>query len=217
MAAEGAHTIILIARNSKKIDQIEKKIHNLNNSSRCISLIADLSDHSEIMSLTEKIRGYIDKLDILINNAGYLVNNSFEGTSDKDIQQLLNVNFLAPVYLIRGLLALLKNAPDAHVVNIGSMGGVQGSLKFPGLSYYSASKGALAILTECLAEEFKNSTIKFNCLSLGSADTEMLREAFPGYKAATSAGEMAAFIKEFALKGHRYFNGKILPVALTTP
>jgi NAD(P)-dependent dehydrogenase (short-subunit alcohol dehydrogenase family) len=97
------------------------------------------------------------------------------------------------------------------------MGGFQGSVKFPGLSLYSASKGALAILTECLAEEYKEKGPKFNCLAIGSAQTEMLEEAFPGYQAPLSAGEMAGFIADFALNGHRFFNGKVLPVAVTTP
>jgi len=105
----------------------------------------------------------------------------------------------------------------AHIVNIGSMGGYQGSAKFPGLSLYSAAKGALAILTECLAEELKDRGIKANCLALGAAQTEMLAEAFPGYKAPLSAAEMAGFIADFSLHGSGFFNGKILPVSVSTP
>lgn len=217
MAAEGDHSIIIIARNEKRLKEVENRIFALNNSSRCITIAGDLSEHTEILRIAKLIHGSFNKIDILINNAGYLINRSFHETSQKDMHQLLNVNFLAPVNLIKELLSLLRHAEHAHVVNIGSMGGVQGTLKFPGLSFYSASKGALAIMTECLAEEFKHSNISFNCLSLGSADTAMLREAFPGYKAATTAQGMASFIKEFAFKGHNYFNGKILQVALTTP
>jgi NAD(P)-dependent dehydrogenase (short-subunit alcohol dehydrogenase family) len=103
------------------------------------------------------------------------------------------------------------------MVNISSMGGLQGSAKFPGLAFYSASKAALAVLTECLAEEFKGENIFVNCLALGAVQTEMLNEAFPGYKAPVSAGEMAKWIADFSLTGHKYFNGKILPVSLSTP
>jgi len=105
----------------------------------------------------------------------------------------------------------------SHIVNISSMGGFQGSMKFPGLSAYSTSKGALAILTECLAEEFKERGIKVNCLALGSSQTEMFEAAFPGMEAGTLAFEMGRYIAEFAQNGHKYFNGKILPVANTTP
>lgn len=217
MADEGGHSIIIIARNEKKLNYIAEQIAALNKSSSCLSIPGDLSDFNEIRRITQIVRDNFKKIDVLINNAGYLVNKPFQNTSQNEIQQLVNVNFLAPSYMIMELLGLFNNAENAHIVNIGSMRGVQGTLKFPGLSFYSATKGALAILTECLAEEFKYTNIRFNCLSLGSADTDMLREAFPGYKTATSAAGIASFIKDFAFTGHKYFNGKILPVALTTP
>ena len=153
-------------------------------------------------------------IDVLINNAGFLVNKSFGEMNSKDIQQQMRINFEAPYQLTQALLPIMgKSKNTAHVVNIGSMGGYQGSQKFPGLSAYSASKGALAILTECLAVEYRDRNIAFNCLALGSADTEMLRKAFPTYKSNMSAKEMADFISDFALNGQRFFNGKILPVA----
>ena len=105
----------------------------------------------------------------------------------------------------------------SHIVNITSMGGFQGSSKYKGLAYYSASKAALACLTECLATEFSEAGIKVNCLALGAVQTEMFEEAFPGYKAPVDAREMGEFIADFALKGHKFFNGKILPVAVGNP
>ena len=97
------------------------------------------------------------------------------------------------------------------------MGGFQGSSKYRGLSYYSAAKAALSCLSECLAEEFREDGIIVNCLALGSVQTEMLEEAFPGYKAPVSAREMAELIADFAVKGSRFFNGKIIPVAFSNP
>ena len=85
------------------------------------------------------------------------------------------------------------------------------------VSAYSSSKAALANLTECLAVEFKEKNIAVNCLALGATQTEMLSEAFPEYKAPLTAKEMAEFIVYFSLNGHRYFNGKIIPVALSNP
>jgi NAD(P)-dependent dehydrogenase (short-subunit alcohol dehydrogenase family) len=114
-------------------------------------------------------------------------------------------------------MPLLLKAQQSHVVNISSMGGVQGSVKFPGLSSYSSAKAALAVMTECLAAEFKESPVRFNTLALGSVQTEMLEEAFPGYKAALNPAEMAAFIMDYALKGGQYMNGRIIPVSLSTP
>ncbi len=104
-----------------------------------------------------------------------------------------------------------------HVVNVTSMAGYQGSSKFNGLSYYSASKAALGSLTECLAEELKDESIKVNALAIGAVQTEMLEEAFPGFKAPLQPSQMAEFMKWFTLEGPVFFNGKVLPVSLSTP
>ena len=87
-----------------------------------------------------------------------------------------------------------KLSSSSHVVNISSIGGLANTSKFPGLSAYSSSKGALNILTEMLAEEYKETSIKFNTLALGAVQTEMLEEAFPGYNAPISPNEVSKFI-----------------------
>lgn len=156
-------------------------------------------------------------MDILINNAGYLVSESFEKLSMPDIDAMFNINCIAPVLLIKALLPHMGKTSHTHVVNISSMGGFQGSVKFAGLSWYSASKAALACMTECLQTENKDQHIAFNCLALGAVQTEMLGEAFPGYKAPLSAVEMAEFIGQFALKAGLVMRGKIIPVSLSTP
>ncbi len=154
-------------------------------------------------------------IDILVNNAGTLVTSGFMDFDSREAKRVMDTNFFGPAFLIRILKPLM--AKGSHVVNISSMGGFQGSTKYPGMSYYSASKAALACLTECLAAEFGESGIAFNCLALGSVQTEMLEEAFPGHKAPVSAAEMARFIAGFAINGHKYFNGRILPVTVSDP
>ena len=155
------------------------------------------------------------KVDILINVAGLLVPKSFMDFTNSEARLMMETNFFGPASVIRILKPLMPEG--SHIVNISSMGGFQGSSKYRGLSYYSASKAALACLTECLAEEFRVSGVKVNCLAIGSVQTEMLEEAFPGYRAPVSAKEMGEFISDFALNGHKVFNGKILPVALSNP
>ena len=162
-----------------------------------------------------KIKAHIQHVDILIYNAGVLVNKPFVDLTDSEINQMVSVNFTSAVRLIKELIPMMSD--NSHVVSISSMGGFQGSAKFPGLSIYSATKAALAVLTECLAEELKSSGVAFNCLALGAVNTEMFAEAFPDYQAQISAAEMGTYIAEFALNGHKLFNGKILPVSLSTP
>ena len=155
-------------------------------------------------------------VDILINNAGALVNRPFSAITKEDLMKVYGTNVFGPIQLIQNLIP--KFSSDAHIVNISSVGGVTGSVKFPGLSAYSSSKGAMTILTECLQAEFGDSTSwSFNCLALGAVQTEMLEEAFPGYVAPIDAAAMAAYICGFALNNHRVMRGRVVEVAMSTP
>jgi short-subunit dehydrogenase len=153
----------------------------------------------------------------LVNNAGLLLKRDFGAWSIDDMRRLYQVNVVTPLMLVQALVEQLGSSDPGHVVNIGSMGGVQGSVKFQGLLGYSTSKGALVTLTECMAEELKDRGVRVNCLCLGAVDTEMLREAFPGFQAPVTAEEMGAFVARFSLEGRNLFNGKVLQVATGTP
>lgn len=206
------NNVFAIARNSEKLSALSAEI---NQPDRFHFLAFNLHTSDYTKQLVPEIRTWLGRVDILINNAGSLLHKSFQEISDEDFDTIFDMNVKSPFKMIRDLLPLFNKL--AHIVNISSMGGVQGSVKFPGLSLYSASKGALAILTECLALEFKDLQLYVNALAIGAVQTEMLAEAFPGYQAPLHPDQMASFIKEFALTGHRYFNGKILPVSLSTP
>ena len=163
----------------------------------------------------ETILEKVDKVDVLINNAGAIAVKPFIDLTRDEIQEIYQVNVIGVMECIQACLPKMK--AGSHIVNISSMGGFQGSSKFPGLSAYSPSKAAVASLTELLAEELKETGIRVNCLCLGAVQTEMLEKAFPGYQAPHSADEMASFIADFALNGGHFFNGKILPVSISTP
>ncbi|NJM14377.1 MAG: SDR family oxidoreductase [Bacteroidales bacterium] len=210
---QDGHMVCALSRNILPLKALAKSHANL------MSVEFDINKiHSHAGELTKKLRQHFgSSAHILINNAGTLFNKTFEGTTQEEAALMFGTNFFGAAGLIKALLPMLKECDKAHVINITSMGGVQGSAKFAGLSHYAASKAALNVLTECLAEEYKHTNIKFNALALGAVQTEMLNEAFPGYKAPLSAREMAGFITRFSLTGHNYFNGKILPVSLSTP
>jgi len=205
------HDVLAIARSEDKLKILRNECEN----GRITILPLNLNSDKLEEELPRMVSSNFSPLDILVNNAGILVNKPFESLSNDDFDHVFETNVKGPFRLIRLLKPYLGNG--SHIVNIGSMGGFQGSAKFPGLSLYSASKGALSVLTECLAEEFKNDGISVNCLALGAAQTEMLEAAFPGYKAPVSAAGMADCIYGFAISGHQFFNGKILPVSVSTP
>ena len=179
----------------------------------CLSI--DIAVEEEMHEIDKFIASTWKKADVIINNAGCLVNKPFAQLSQSDFERVYKVNVFGVANLIRTCLPYMIKG--SHVVSISSMGGIQGSSKFAGLAAYSSSKGALITLSELLAEEYKEQGIAFNVLALGAVNTEMLEEAFPGYIAAISAKEMADYIFNFALTGSKFYNGKVLQVSSTTP
>ncbi|MBK77781.1 MAG: short-chain dehydrogenase [Flavobacteriaceae bacterium] len=178
-------------------------------------VIFDITDQKSIDNIKNIIKKEFKVVDILINNAGKLINKPFLDMSMEDFDSVFRVNLFGVANLIKNLYPMFNKS--SHVVNISSIGGIIGSSKFNGLTAYSSSKGALNILTEVLAEEFKESGPKFNSLCLGSVQTKMLEEAFPGYKGQVKPKDMAKFIFDFANKGSSFFNGKVIPVSLSNP
>lgn len=175
----------------------------------------DISSEKSISKVVKLISEELKQVDVLINNAGNLINKPFSQTSFHDFESIYKVNVFGLAELVRQFIPYF--CKSSHVINISSIGGIAGSSKFSGLSAYSSSKGALNILTEMLCEEFKDSGPSFNCLALGAVQTEMLEEAFPGYQAQVSSLEMANYIYKFSLEGNKFFNGKIIPVSTSNP
>jgi NAD(P)-dependent dehydrogenase (short-subunit alcohol dehydrogenase family) len=205
--SEAGHKVLALSRNSKPISDLKLK--------NVTALKFDIATETDIKLLKIHMESYMDQVDVLINNAGFLVNKPFAEITSEEFKRCYDVNVFGVASLIRTALPFMKK--DGHVLNISSMGGIQGSVKFPGLSAYSSSKGAIITLTELLAEEYKETGPSFNVLALGSVQTEMLEEAFPGFKAPLSATEMAQYIMDFSLTGNKFYNGKILQVSSTTP
>ncbi len=215
LAKKAKHHIVAISRNGPALLELAESCRLSCPDSLVIPCEFDLSRFDCYPDLRKQISAMIPVCDILINNAGKLVNKLFSNVGPGEFDDTFNVNVKSPFFLTQALIPIFSKG--AHVVNIGSIGGVQGSKKFPGLAAYSASKGALAILSEVLAEELAGLQISVNCLALGAVQTEMFMDAFPGAEALQHPDRMAEFIAEFALTGHRYFNGKVVPVSLSVP
>ena len=204
--ADNGHKVLALSRNPGPI--LEMSHANI------ATFDFDLCKSSDFKKVTDFIAAW-DSVDILINNAGSLLNKPFLETTAQEFESVYRVNVFGLAELTR--VVLPKMSRNGHVVTISSMGGVQGSMKFPGLSAYSSSKGAVITLTELWAEEFKEHGPSFNVLAIGAVQTEMLAEAFPGFEAPVTALQMATYIKEFALTGQELYNGKLLQVSNSTP
>jgi NAD(P)-dependent dehydrogenase (short-subunit alcohol dehydrogenase family) len=214
LTLDSKNTIVAIARSADKLRKLLEIAKGINPDCNLLPVEFDIvnDDYAALMPFLKERLGHID---ILINNAGALINKPFLETTAADLADMFESNVLGHFNMIQHTYPLMNTG--SHIVNIGSMGGYQGSVKFPGLSAYSSSKSALHTLTECLAFELADTGIKINCLALGSAQTEMLEAAFPGYESPVMAFEMGKYVADFARTGQKFFNGKVLPVAVTTP
>ncbi|AXT56515.1 SDR family oxidoreductase [Aquimarina sp. AD1] len=205
--ADEGHQVLALSRNEKPITALNhKNIHTFS---------FDLCNSSDLYKLKNYVTDSWNQVDILINNAGKLLNKPFGEISTQEFEEVYRVNVFGVAEITR--LMLPHMTKGSHVVTVSSMGGIQGSMKFPGLAAYSSSKGAVITLSELLAEEYKESGIAFNVLALGAVQTEMLEEAFPGYQAPITAIEMANYIKDFSLTANKFYNGKVLQVSSSTP
>lgn len=206
--AKEGHQVLAIARSKDRLEVLKSEDEGKGNIK---TLALDLSSEYNV----EQITGVFNKVDVLINNAGALVNKPFKEISQSEMLQVYQTNVFAPYFLVQKLLQNFSS--DAHIINIGSVGGVNGTLKFPGLSIYSSSKAAVSCLSECWQAEFAETDLTFNSLALGSVQTEMLEQAFPGYKAPLSPEQMAAYICRFALNDAEFVRGKTVVVSRTNP
>lgn len=207
---QNGNHVFAVSRNEEKLKELKQ--FECNSRFRYLSL--DLSDYKSLDNVLAATEDW-GKIDVLYNNAGILVKKPFQKITEDDIGFSLAVNYKAPFRLIQLLLDKMNQL--SHIVNITTMGAVQGSVKFPGLAAYSSSKAGIITLTELLAEEFDESQPRINCVALGAVQTEMLEEAFPGYKAPLTAEQMASYLYDFGLNGHNFQNGKIIQLSVSTP
>ena len=199
------HRVLALSRNNSKLRDLNLEgVHAVD---------FNLNDH-DYFEINQFIKS-VKKIDVLINNAGYLVNKPFSQTTLEDFNLVYSTNIISVAMLIKNTIDYMEKG--SNVLNISSIGGIQGSVKFSGLSAYSSSKGALNILTEMLAEEYKDQGIHFNSLALGSVQTKMLEKAFPGFVASSSVEDMAKYIYNFSTEGYKLMNGKVISVSSTTP
>ncbi len=205
--AKQGHNVLALSRNITPIRAL--------NLSHVTALSCDLCDITVYSTIQDFIKTHWTQVDVLINNAGSLLHKPFAETTILDFEAIYKTNVFGVSETTRITIPFMQKT--GHVVTISSMGGVQGSMKFAGLSAYSSSKAAVIALTELLAEEYKDTGPSFNVLALGAVQTEMLQEAFPGYKAPISALEMATYIADFSLTGQKFYNGKLLQVSSSTP
>jgi len=176
-------------------------------------------NYDELEGLPELIKSLTQGtgIDVLINNAGVLQKSELKEETLEGFLFHQKVNTWYPFYLFKVLEEENTLSKQAHIVNISSMGGVQGVNKYSGLFSYSASKSGLIALTEFLDVEFGGKGYSFNSLALGAVQTEMLKEAFPDYFSEVTSQKMAEFVFDFATRNGDLMSGKTIQVQKSDP
>jgi short-subunit dehydrogenase len=134
--------------------------------------VADITNKAAVESLLEKAISKYGHVDGIINNAGII--QPFVKVNDLGydlIERVININFYGTLYLIKTFLPHLLTRPEAHIVDISSMGGF---LPVPGQTIYGASKAAVKLLTEGLHSELRDTNVKVTVVFPGGVRTNIM-------------------------------------------
>ena len=142
-----------------------------NNNARLSLHIVNITDKDAVASLPEQVISKHGTVDGLINNAGII--QPFVRVNELDyaaIERVMNVNFYGTLYMTKAFLPHLLTRPEAHIVNVSSMGGF---LPVPGQSIYGASKAAVKLLTEGLHSELLTTNVRVTVVFPGAVGTNI--------------------------------------------
>lgn len=159
--------LILLARREERLAEVAKQISAL--SRRAVLVAGDVTDANARRRALDAARNELGGLDILVNNAGVAAHGRFAEASPDRIRPIMEVNFFAPVELIREAIPLLRAGVQPMVVNVGSILGERGS---PHKSEYSASKCALHGFSEAVRPELARLGIDVLVVAAGPTETE---------------------------------------------
>ncbi len=144
-ALEAGEKVVMTARNTEELELLAKEYPDT-----ALPLFLDLNDEATMKRAFGRAMQSFGDIDILVNNAGHGYRATVEESSDDKIKELFETNFFAPAKLIQMVLPSMREKKSGLIVNITSIGAVRGAL---GNGFYSASKGALELLTEALSLE----------------------------------------------------------------
>lgn len=167
LAAEGANVAITYAKDSTAADSVVKAIES--SGGKAFAVQADAADADAVKSAVERTANTFGRIDVLVNNAGTAIPKPFEEASMEEMDRMFNIN-------VRGVLvatqAALKHMPDGgRIISIGSCVGERNMT--PGLTVYSATKGAVKMFTQGLAREVGHRRITVNNVQPGPIDTDL--------------------------------------------
>jgi short-subunit dehydrogenase len=166
--------LVLVDVDAVRLREVADRIDRVHPGRSVQTLVADLADRAAVDDLATQVLAEHPALGLLINNAGMALGGRFDQVTVEEFEQVMNVNFRAPVLLTHALLPALKAAPGAHLVNVSSLFGL---IAPAGQSAYSASKFALRGLSQVLHAELADDGIGVTTVHPGGIRTRIAENA----------------------------------------
>lgn len=179
LAGAGA-SIALVDIDSERLAEVKRSIETAGG--KASVHVVDVSSQQQMAALPDQVIAEHGAVHILFNNAGVSVNTVFEQQSVDDLEWITGINYWGVMYGCKFFLPHLRQADEAHIVNMSSAAGLTG---MKNQSSYASTKFAVKGLSECLYVELAHSSVGITCVHPGAVATNILEAARmdPTYKA----------------------------------
>jgi NAD(P)-dependent dehydrogenase (short-subunit alcohol dehydrogenase family) len=176
LAARGAK-VALAARGAEALNAVAEAIRGAGG--EALAVPTDVADPQSVAALFASVRDALGPVDVLVNNAATIAVGPLHQLEPDAWERQLRVNVTGPYLCAREALTDMRARRRGVIVNVGSVAGVPGVEKLPGLVAYATTKGAVLTFTEALAAELEPEGVRVVCVSPGSTATEMLEAVAP--------------------------------------
>ena len=158
-AKRGAN-IVLVARRKDKLEKVEKSLTKY--PVKILSVICDVSEKEQVKQMVEKVLETFPQVDVLVNNAGFVIYGKVEELSIEDVESQMKTNYFGTIYCTKLFLPHFLKQNSGHIVNVASVGG---SFGVPGIATYCATKFALLGFSEGLHHELHETNVGVTVVS----------------------------------------------------
>ncbi len=170
-----------------KSEALNETVKIAGNNKRLFPYVVDISDKEAVNDFARKVVEEHKKIDGIINNAGIIQPFIHLNELGMDrIESVMNINFYGTLYMIKAFLPHLLKRPEAHIVNVSSMGGF---LPVPGQSIYGASKAAVKLLSEGLSSELMDTKVKVSVIIPGGIATDIKKNSNISYNVSAESSK----------------------------
>lgn len=171
LVEEGGNVVLM----SRHLESLEAVRDRVGHKEQTVSVPCDITSESQVLHSIDRIASEYGHIDVLINNTGIITEPShFHLMSQKDIDDLINVNLLGMFHITKATLGRMVQIRRGSIVNVGSISAERAIPKVH-LAVYSATKAAITMFTKSIAVEYARQNIRCNCVNPGTVNSGMIK------------------------------------------